>query len=90
MSDARTSADHGCGHAPLFAQDSVRWSERVTPCPYCKIETLRAALTHSVSVIQTWHNMELPLKERSNLWDIYWRHAPEMKHIREALRGNVS
>ncbi len=49
------------------------------------IEQLRAALVHSVSVIQTWHNMEIPGKERSKLWDIYWRNAPEMRQIREAL-----
>lgn len=46
---------------------------------------LRDALVHAVSVIQTWHNMDIPEKERSGLWDIYWRNAPEMKPIRAAL-----
>lgn len=55
-----------------------------------EIERLTAALVHSVSVVQTWHNMEVPLKQRSELWDIYWRNAPEMKQIREALRGNAT
>jgi hypothetical protein len=48
-------------------------------------QVLRAALVHAVSVIQTWHNMDIPERDRSGLWDIYWRNAPEMKPIREAL-----
>lgn len=59
------------------------------PCLACEIERLRAALTHSVSVIQTWHNMGVPEKQRSDLWDIYWRNAPELKQIREAPRGDT-
>jgi hypothetical protein len=49
------------------------------------IEQLRAALVKAVEVIQTWHNMGVPEKQRSELWDIYWRNAPELKQIREAL-----
>lgn len=48
-------------------------------------EQLRAALVKAVECIQTWHNMGIPQGERSDLWDIYWRNAPEMKLIREAL-----
>jgi hypothetical protein len=48
-------------------------------------EQLRAALVHAVEVIQTWHNMDVPAEQRSELWDIYWRNAPEMKPIRSAL-----
>lgn len=54
-----------------------------------EIERLRAALVQAVSVIQTWHNMGVPEKQRSDLWDIYWRNAPELKQIREALRGDT-
>jgi len=64
--------------------------KRVTANAADEIERLRAALVHSVSVVQTWHNMEIPQKQRSELWDIYWRNAPEMKPIREALRGNAA
>jgi hypothetical protein len=48
-------------------------------------EQLRAALVHAVGVIQTWHNMGMSGKQASDLWDIYWRSAPEMKLIRDAL-----
>ena len=50
-------------------------------------DRLREALVHSVTVIQDWHNMDMPQKQRSDLWDIYWRNAPEMKKIRAALEG---
>lgn len=48
-------------------------------------DVLRAALVKAVEVIQGWHNMGIPAGNRSELWDIYWRNAPEMKLIREAL-----
>lgn len=48
-------------------------------------ERLRIALLQAVEVIQAWHNMDVPQKQRSELWDIYWRSSPEMKPIREAL-----
>src|SRR5437016_4626956 len=54
-------------------------------------ERLRAALAGSVEVIKTWHNMSRiglrgdPMLEA--VWNIYWRCAPEMKPIREALAG---
>jgi hypothetical protein len=50
-------------------------------------DRLREALVHSVTVIQGWHNMGVPEKQRSELWDIYWRNAPELKPIRAALEG---
>jgi len=50
-----------------------------------EINSLRAALVKSVEVIRTWHNQGIPVRECSKLWDIYWRNAPEMKQIREAL-----
>jgi hypothetical protein len=46
-----------------------------------EIERLRAALENAVDVIETWHNMG----GASGVWDIYYRNAPEMKPIREAL-----
>lgn len=49
------------------------------------IERLRNALLKAVEAVQVWHNMGVPAKDRSNLWDLYWRNAPEMKPIREAL-----
>ena len=52
-------------------------------------ERLGEVLVHAVSVIQGWHNMGVPEKQRSQLWDIYWRISPEMKPIREALAGQV-
>jgi hypothetical protein len=51
-----------------------------------RIRVLEAALVHAVSVIQTWHNADVPESQRSELWDIYWRNSPEMKPIREALK----
>lgn len=48
-----------------------------------EIERLRAALTGAVEVIKTWHNMG----GAESVWPIYWRSAPEMKLIREALAG---
>ena len=53
------------------------------------IEQQRAALVKSVEVIQTWHNQGIPVRECSKLWDIYWRNAPEMKPIREALHTGL-
>ncbi len=48
-------------------------------------EVPRAALLKAVECIQEWHNMGVPRKDRSNLWDLYWRNAPELREIREAL-----
>ena len=53
-------------------------------------DDLRAALVHAVEVIQTWHNMNIPRKEQSDMWDIYWRKAPEMQPIRSALTNESS
>lgn len=50
-----------------------------------EIEQLRAALVAAVAAIQIWHNMDVPEKQRSALWDLYWLNAPEMKPIRAAL-----
>lgn len=56
-----------------------------------EIERLRAVLRGAVEVIKTWHNMSrIGLRGDPTLeavWDIYWRCAPEMKPIREALAG---
>lgn len=46
-------------------------------------DRLRAALTGAVEVIKTWHNMG----GNESVWPIYWRRAPEMRPIREALAG---
>lgn len=53
-------------------------------------DELRVALVHAVGVIQTWHNVDVPEKDRSGLWDIYWLNAPEMKPIRSALTKGVT
>ena len=58
--------------------------ERRTDAVAADARRLRAALLKAVEVIQTWHNMDAG-KDASALWDIYWRNAPEMKPIREAL-----
>lgn len=50
---------------------------------------MRAALVKAVEVIQQWHNGGLRGKDASELWDIYWRNAPEMKQIREALTDDL-
>jgi hypothetical protein len=61
-------------------------SGTVGVCVYCERDGLRAALVHAVEVIQTWHNMDIrPRSACSELWDIYWKNAPEMKPIRTAL-----
>lgn len=41
---------------------------------------LEDALRQAVEVIKTWHNMD-----GSDVWDIYYRNAPEMRSIRDAL-----
>jgi hypothetical protein len=52
-------------------------------------ERKHAALVHAVSVIQTWHNMGIHDSfSASELWDIYWSNAPEMKPIREAMMSS--
>lgn len=47
---------------------------------------MRKAIVQAVEVIQVWHNMGMSGKVASDAWDIYWRNAPEMKPIREALK----
>jgi len=48
---------------------------------------LRETLLKAVETIQGWHNIGAG-KKASELWDIYWRNAPEMKQIRAALSVN--
>jgi hypothetical protein len=67
-----------------FDADEAEEALRATPPPSA-VPALRAALVHAVSVIQTWHNMGIPKKDRSALWDIYWRNSPEMQPIRAEL-----
>ena len=50
-----------------------------------RYERTRDALVKAVAAVQQWHNGGLRGKDASELWDIYWRNAPEMKQIREAL-----
>ena len=47
---------------------------------------MRKAVLQAIEVIQGWHNMGMSGKVASDTWDIYWRNAPEMKPIREALK----
>jgi hypothetical protein len=54
-----------------------------------EIDLLRAALLGAVQAIQTWHNMGMSGNQASSMWDIYWRNAPEMQPIREALSGDA-
>lgn len=49
------------------------------------IRTLTDALVKAVDCIRIWHNADVPATQRSELWDIYWRNAPELKPIRAAL-----
>jgi hypothetical protein len=49
-------------------------------------DRLRVALLGAVEAIQTWHNMGMSAQQASSMWDIYWRNAPEMRPIREALK----
>lgn len=49
-----------------------------------------AALDQSVEVIKVWYNMDIRsrvINKHSDLWDIYYRNAPEMALIRAALAG---
>ena len=49
---------------------------------------LVGALIAAVAVIQTWHGMgEGRRMAFMQAWRIYWRNAPEMAPIREALAG---
>lgn len=48
-----------------------------------RIGALTVALRDAIEVIKTWHNMD----GADNVWDIYYRNAPEMKRIREALEA---
>ena len=72
-------------HRKMHAGKAYGFEQTILCDTVREVERLRAALVASVEVIQVWHNMEIPKKERSTLWDIYWRNAPEMKPIREAL-----
>lgn len=46
-----------------------------------RIRMLEDALRQAVKVITTWHNMG----GADDVWDIYYRNAPEMKAIRDIL-----
>jgi hypothetical protein len=50
-----------------------------------RIQELSDALVKAVDCIRVWHNADVPEKQRSELWDIYWRNAPELTEIRLAL-----
>lgn len=62
------------------------------PCGGTGAELL-TALIAGVKVIHTWHNAraysrsEPDEKSMREAWRIYWRNAPEMAAIREALPG---
>lgn len=71
---------------------TARGKERITSAITAEVaelrrdaESKRSALVGAVDCIREWHNMGVPEKQRSELWDIYWRNAPEMKAIRAAL-----
>jgi hypothetical protein len=82
------SSPNNCGHTKLYALDMFNQPKRWDgACLLCERDQLRAALVHAVEVIQTWHNTGIPRREHSDMWDIYWRNAPEMKAIREALKS---
>lgn len=66
----------------------VNFGKRLTAAE-AQRDQLRAALVSAVESIQIWHNMGLPRDQRSEMWDIYWQRAPEMKPIREALKESA-
>jgi hypothetical protein len=51
---------------------------------------LHAALTQAVALIRAWHGMGMSGDVEKQAWDIYWRNAPEMQAIREALGARPS
>ena len=55
-----------------------------------RIRVLESALVQAVDCVRVWHNMGVPDLQCSALWDLYWRNAPEMKPIREALASSVN
>lgn len=77
----------GCGHTQLYICAHFGDHQPLKPCLWCERDRLQDALIHAVSCIQTWHNMGLNAKDSSEMWKLYWRAAPEMKPIREALSG---
>lgn len=82
MTTSRTLGDP----SPCCEACTCTTQDQINRCHGLNKETLlRAALIKAVEVIQGWHNMGIPAGNRSDLWDIYWRNAPEMKLIREAL-----
>lgn len=65
-------------------KDASSWqtaAETITDVKNERIEKLEDALAKAVEVIRVWHNMG----GNESVWDIYWRNAPEMKPIREAV-----
>lgn len=83
------------------SEDCYKWHH---VCAITRLETLQAdfarltasnaelvkALVSAVDVIREWHNMGVPQAQRSELWDIYWRKAPELTSIRAALKGDAT
>ena len=59
--------------------------EREAATANAHIAQLREALQQSIAVIKTWHDMD-----GSNVWDIYYRAAPEMKLIRDCFNAATS
>jgi hypothetical protein len=51
------------------------------------MEQWRGTLIAAVKIIKDWHNIRLGLCHQQEAWSIYWRNAPEMAPIREALPG---
>ena len=86
MSGKQAERDDACkklqGH--ILSVEAER-DAREAECErlYAECVALRASLIKAVDVIRIWHNMGM--EDSSNLWDIYWRNAPEMKAIRETL-----
>ena len=55
-------------------------------------EAERELLQKAVELIKIWHNgeavMKLGQEQADYMWNIYYNNAPEMKEIRQALKGD--
>jgi hypothetical protein len=53
-----------------------------------EVRRLEDDLQYAIQQIRVWHDIEefrLPAEAKGRAWDIYWRHAPEMRRLRAAV-----
>lgn len=94
LDQAASRANFPFPEAPLvksiihqLAETLVETNEALAACQAQaagRIGMLTAALQEAVEVIKDWHNMD----GAADVWDIYYRNAPEMKRVREALAAS--